>query len=469
MSRRSIRPRHEGAWWDPCNPDERWPGVLTFDDRKGVALDVSVESTTPQVFPPLRSYDLLLGMSAGGARFTLIDCWDSSTRGTLHRGPRPLRIRANAALVGLHSDSSDPVLSELSVSFPQLADWGAGHGFRSDLKVAPPNFEASYAAQPATPLYDDGALSVSLEAHAVGSLGRHRVFMRERIAFRIAASTPRKLSELQPFARACGDLLSIACLVYCGPDDIQVVAPAEANERRQHGSYHAVPFYRVRERRGSFVPGMLFRFTDLGGREQSIFDLWFSKLDKLQDALALYTWGVYGRGFIEQKLLALTQAVEAFHRRLCQDRYMDQAEFERDVFEPLVSSIPGVVNSSHRTSLRKRLQFANEFSFRTRLRLLFKAHGPVLRLLVSRPEAFIGAIVETRNEFTHFPLPTRQAPTPRRRHQERVLLYNWLLRLLLESCFLTEMGFTCDEIRGFVGRSNFYQQLADRLKALTVE
>jgi hypothetical protein len=42
MPRRSTRFRHDGQWWDPRKPDETWPGVLTFDDRKGVALDIRV-------------------------------------------------------------------------------------------------------------------------------------------------------------------------------------------------------------------------------------------------------------------------------------------------------------------------------------------------------------------------------------------------------------------------------------------
>lgn len=56
----------------------------------------------------------------------------------------------------------------------------------------------------------------------------------------------------------------------------------------------------------------------------------------------------------------------------------------------------------------------------------------------------------------------RQRPEP-----ERVLLYNWILRLLLESCFLSSMGFAKEEIVSFVRQSETYRQMSLRFRDRT--
>jgi hypothetical protein len=71
-------------------------------------------------------------------------------------------------------------------------------------------------------------------------------------------------------------------------------------------------------------------------------------------------------------------------------------------------------------------------------------------------------IVDHRNAFTHFDPSTELAHGP-----DRVLLYNFVLRLLLEACFLKAVGLTTQEIATLAHRSERYKQLAWRFfKAL---
>jgi hypothetical protein len=73
----------------------------------------------------------------------------------------------------------------------------------------------------------------------------------------------------------------------------------------------------------------------------------------------------------------------------------------------------------------------------------------------SDPVASLRPILAHRNAFTHFPDP----PPKRTRDPEQVLRYNFVLRLLLEACFLKVVGFTTEEIAGFARRSEMYRQL----------
>jgi hypothetical protein len=284
------------------------------------------------------------------------------------------------------------------------------------------------------------------------------------VSFEVQASSPRPFSELQKIIGGCADLLSIASGTYCAPNELTLVPAAAEDKRTRSGTFHALPFYRNRRPPSR----LLFRFADIEARAATLYSTWLSKLDALADPRALYIWGLYGRAFVEHKLLALTQAAEAYHRRTFPDRYVDQGEFQTSVFAPLTAAIPAGTDAFLRDAIVARLKFANEHSLRRRLRTLFRAHAPVLRLVDDRAERLIDPIVDTRNAFTHFPAPSSGPAGTRRAHSQRVLLYNWTLQVLLESCFLTEMGLPVDEVAGLVESSSRYRQMSARLHELNI-
>jgi len=209
---------------------------------------------------------------------------------------------------------------------------------------------------------------------------------------------------------------------------------------------------------------MLFRFSDIKHRAPEVLGAWLSQSENLHHATVLYLAGVYGGGFIETRLLALTQAAEAFHRRFYPGLYMDEVRFKTEVFEPLKAAMPTSIDDPLRAALTSRLSFANEYSLRRRMQALFREHRDALRVLVDEPESYISPIIEHRNEFTHFPRRGSEGGSGTPPDPEQVLLYNWILRVLLESCFLRAMGFSTDEIQSFAASSNTYRQMSARFR-----
>ncbi len=182
---------------------------------------------------------------------------------------------------------------------------------------------------------------------------------------------------------------------------------------------------------------------------------------------ALYFAGAYGGGFIEGKLQSLTQALEAFHRRFRDGSYMDEELFQRDILEPIIAAIPKQTDDRLRQSIISRLRYANGFSQRQRFKGLFREYAAGLETLVTRPVEFVDPIVDHRNEFTHF--DPDQRTTPVEVPPERVLIYNFLLRMLLEACFLETMGLTKDQIVVLMRRSETYRQLSVRFRPWALE
>ena len=448
--------QHDGVWWDPTQPNEQWVGTLRFDKRDGASLTVTFPSERADFFPSMKRYDLILGLTTNGTAITLFNCFDRFTRGTLAKVPRRIEIFVNSLIVGFHCNSRDPLVSTASVAFQHLTEWWGHSGIEQDFTVTAPDLAVRYTSPAPLVVHDDGLWRVSLRPTAASSSGRHRITLHEEVRFELKASTPQPLSECRRRVQDCEDFLSIACFTLCAIDTLVLVPSRAPDAPTQLGTFHAMPIYKSRDR-GSAVEHTLLRSSDIAARVPEILSAWFSQAETLYDVRALYLAGVYGGGFLETKLLALTQAAEAFHRRFYPDVYMDPSAFVTDVFEPMKAAIPKSVAKSHRAAISTRLQFANEFSQSRRLKALFHEHVETLRVLIDQPETWVKPILDHRNAFTHFDPAGKVARGP-----DQVLLYNFLLRLLLEACFLKAMGLTVDEITRLAHRSEGYRQIAQQ-------
>lgn len=463
--------QHEGIWWDPRDPSQRWVGTLRFDRRDGIGLTLTVPVEKPVLFPDLREHDILMGLTSDGKAVTLLRCFERSSHGHLFGAgsPRTLEVHANALIVGFHTDVADPPLTSASVSFRHMDEWWGRSGLEWDSSVKQPDIAVRYTNTEPLVLHDDGAFRFSVKSGVAGSIGNRRATLREETRFEIHASTPTPLSELQRQIRVCGDFLSIACLALCETEELELsLAAGEDDARPERGTFHAVPIYRGKEGRSS-VAHMLFRFGDIAERAPELFRSWLSHSEELYDSRALYFAGAYGGGFIEGKLLSLTQAVEAFHRRFRQGLYIDKKQFRTEVLKPMLAAIPEGTDERVRKSIQDRLNYANEYSQRERLESLVREFEMALRTLVPDPLIYVAAIIKHRNAFTHFDPKSRKSTDESSVEPERVLLYNFFLRLLLEACFLERMGFTSSEIATIFQRSETYRQLSMRFRPWAIK
>ncbi len=456
---------HQGLWWDPADPNDRWVGTLSFDRRDGIALSLVEPIRSPR-FGGVESPALIHGVTTDGKAVSLLRCYEAASRMRLGGAGalRTITVSANALIFGFHASELDPLLSSASLSLRHLSEWWGRTGLGQDATVDQPNVVVRYTATDPLQLRDDGTLRVSLRSSLSGSVGKGKATLHESVTFEIEASTPTRLSEFHRRVRECEDFLSIACLALCEIDELELT-PAGDDDAR--GTFHAVPIYRSREGRTSTTVHMLFRAEEVADRLPALFSGWCSRAGDLFDSRALYFAGGYGGGFIEGKLLSLTQAVEAFHRRFREGRYVDETLFATDVLAPLVAAIPAGIPGSLRQSLVARLRYANGLSQRRRLRDLFRQYAAALETIVSNPVAYVDPIVDHRNEFTHFDPATRASTT--QVPPERVLLYNYMLRMLLEACFLESMGFTEEEIVALLRRSETYRQLSVRFRSFALK
>ena len=195
------------------------------------------------------------------------------------------------------------------------------------------------------------------------------------------------------------------------------------------------------------------------GNELTIVAAWLEHARALIVPRSLYLSAIYGKSFLELRLLNLTQAVEAYHRRFYSGRYMKEEDYEAQVSSLLQEAIPTGLDSSLRDSLKSRLKYGNEYSFHKRLRSLFSEHEVALATIVPNPSRWISKIRDYRNNFTHHPVI---GDTPHSIDAEEVIRCNHVLRILLELCFLKSMGMTAEEIVGLSAKCSNYRQIRER-------
>ncbi len=449
---------HEGVWWDPKEPEQEWVGALRFDGENGAILTVIVPSEKPTLFPPLRSYDTILGITTASKRVTLFRCFDQSSSGVVFpRTPSKTEIFANAFLVGFHCDDPNPPISKAVVSFGNLDTWWGGSSISQET-AAWPALAVHYAPPSPVVLADTPSLRVTVRSALSGSSGDYAASFREEILVDIDSATPRPLPEFLGLVQECGDFFSIAALALADTDELSLAQHVPGSDKESPwGTYHGVPHYRRKRSSRRSPDRYLFRRADIQDRTQEVFTAWLSH--------ALYFSGAYGEGYAEARFLPLSQALEAFHGRFHEGVYMDPVAYEQAVLPQLTAAIPATVDPSHRQALMSRLKYGNTHSLRRRLTDLVAEHEAALACVTrENPKRFIEPIVRYRNDFTHHP-DGAEAVRRDERFGERVVALSYVLRSLLEFSFLKVMGFSASEIQSLAQRCETYREVTRRFFA----
>lgn len=210
-----------GEWWNPGNPAVRWAGTLRISKDGEARLSLNDPPGPQTLFREHGEYDALHGITNEGKRITLLRCFDISTGGPVG-GLGKRDVHANVALIGIHAEGPDPLLSSATAVIADARVWFG----RSNLRVA--NFTSmqkanlAYEAPPAIILYEQDGLTLKMYAtltslpSALDDDGEFEI--REQLRFELDSVSPRPLSELNCVLEACRDLLSIACQDYCAAD-----------------------------------------------------------------------------------------------------------------------------------------------------------------------------------------------------------------------------------------------------------
>jgi hypothetical protein len=344
--------------------------------------------------------------------------------------------------------------SLFQIRFPELKPWAGKHGFEIDASELfagreCPAVRINYRTPPRQVLLrDTDGLGISLGFFPLLRNDRERATVRQDVYVEFQQASRDTLEDYMQTATRFEHLLTLATGSLVRASSIKAVVRTEEADAKSPSIIVDIFYQPVRNahRRNPLTDEFLFTLPDIAGREEECFRSWFTKVDWLDPVSALYFGTLYNPSkYLDFNFLALVQAVEAYHRRTSDETDKPAGEHEARIKE-ILEAAP----AAHRDWLREKLRYSNELSLRRRLKLLFAQFSYLLDDgLIPDRKATINAIYENRNYLTHYDTAIKG----RAANGARLLFMVEVLKLLLQACFLRELGLPDAKVKEFASRS----------------
>jgi hypothetical protein len=200
--------------------------------------------------------------------------------------------------------------------------------------------------------------------------------------------------------------------------------------------FHSVPAPKPLKK---IVPESMISAYALGDNLSHVISAWFrAELFELWTVLRdIYFGGVVynDTGASRFRLLALTQALESYHRLKFGGEYLSKEDYE-PTREEICKAIPKTLTPPHRDSLKNRVKYGYQYSLSKRfgllLDLLDESQQKTLGIRKS-DKVYIKRIIASRNYYTHYdPEDAPSAFEGRELEQINVRLTHMFIVLLLK-------------------------------------
>jgi hypothetical protein len=442
----------QGQWWLPGSQNKSVFGTLTFTRRDGALLSLA---DSLSVGSDDLETDIIVGQTAGGGYVTLLHAIRTTAPLFRLTPAFPCSYHAPLVITGTAFDSlADMRFSLWQLRFPELKTWTGKHGFvvePSGLSAGRdcPAVRIAYCTPPKQVLLSGaGGADLSLGFWPLLTTHPDVTTIRQDVYLEIRQADRDTLEDYMQTATRFKHFLTLATGSLVRTASIKAIVRTH-DTGTSNGPILAdilyQPIHNAPRRKRPGTEKALFTLPDITGREEDCFKNWFTKADWLDPVCALYFGTLYNPStYLDLNFLTLVQAVEAYHRRTS-----DETDMPTDEHAARVNSILDAAPSGHRDWLREKLRYSNELSLRRRLKLLFAQFSYLLDDLIPDGKAMVSEICDNRNYLTHYDATLKK----RAATGGRLLLLVEVLKLLLQACFLRELGLPDAKTKEFVSRS----------------
>ena len=180
----------------------------------------------------------------------------------------------------------------------------------------------------------------------------------------------------------------------------------------------------------------LFQYERIQNDAERIICNWINAYERIGPAFNLYFLAQTRTQLsLEATFLTLVQALEAFHRRTSNDKYMEENKFE-EIRKNLIKQIP----KNDRNWFGSKLQYANELTLKNRIERMIE---PFDRFIDNeRKPKLINSIKDTRNYLTHYDSELE----PKAAKDQDLYILCLKIEALFQLHFLKLIGFSDTEI-----------------------
>lgn len=195
---------------------------------------------------------------------------------------------------------------------------------------------------------------------------------------------------------------------------------------------------------------VLFRFTQIREQFEKIINNWINAYDSIGIVLNLYfsTKNESNR-YVERKFLTLVQSLEAYSRRISDEKLMSEHDF-KVLTENLIDKCP----KENKDWLQSRLAHGNEINLRKRVKKLIEPYKKYFGNNKKR-NSLVRDIVETRNYLTHYDESFEQ----KKLSNNELLILCLKIEIIFQFNILSFLGFNDTQIDCYYKNSKLYKNL----------
>ena len=442
----------KGVWWRADAPDKKLQGEITYSPTSGATVDIFGHIYEEFDDKTQTKRFTLHGLTLRNKAVSLFDCAVANSR--IHiPGGRSCIIKSVFGVVGAHfHEPSEIRFKKVFVNYNGLRDWTWTSGIQTTYEEKPRRAIFTYQVPDDAEVGQFGDLSGKLSYSSTTSLGGATLSIKEDCQLIIDAVGLTTYAPFENLFHTFQHFLSLALQrpVYA----VQIIGRIDVPREVIEGHELYEEFLIIRKLsikdwdREELIPDdLLFTLPELGAPLRKVFGTFFSQHERLKPSLDLYLSTVYNPEQSSRvEFLTLAQGLEGYHRVSMAGKYIDDAAYQSGLQQILTAAIPAEIDPGFRTSLRNKLKYLHEFSLRKRIEGLAQRHASIVGNLLGSPRDFGSLVSELRNQLTH----------PDSSSGSGVIDYKRLwhlsekMALLLEVCFLDDLGFQHDRIRQIV-------------------
>jgi hypothetical protein len=387
-------------WWSPDHPEIRWFGTLTLELDKTPSLELFIERTAQS--QPLPTFGTVIhGKDEHGKPITLL--FTGSDGNTISGAVIRLTIIAGYALIGIRLPNAESFIAHsLCFQLQHLYGWLGRSGYADTRETA-----GTFIVQFRHPEDEIFVITPELDLVIQSTYKSHNDFqersMKEDAALTFKSKSGLSLAGCRKIVGSMQMLLHFAILETVYPTWMTAYQNGHGYEALGRWISHDIELVGgdLHEAKSEhpLPERWIFRFEDIRQNFAEFIRDWLEYEKMYSEALNCYASTIYHNFPWEMTLLALTQALDAYH---------------------------GIKYDSHKNrDLKEKLQ------------TLVKDHAESLKGLVDNPTDFADQVHASRNYYTHHnPKLDKEGKVARDADLFRM---NERLKLLFQMCVLSDL------------------------------
>ena len=438
-----------GYWWFADKPESKVPGCLEIADGS-IRLEL-IGTVEKHVFDRY-SYEpivhpIIQGV-AQGKFFTLVDCRTIGSEQSIGSNSSPVsKVDASYAIEGAHFANRESLqFDKAIVRYHYLEDWLQDQPVQREF---PPQDDRDFTKRFVLP--DDRTFISSIDGSSLTFSSEYSssIFgQSDNFSFRntllLKPSGEQQLQWFVDRSNSICHLLSFLMGEKTAIASFQLIKEDKSNAHVRPFTFFA--------RHWVFNPAanklhpleMRYCYPTLKDRLTTLLDFWFARSDQFVTAFELVTGAQQDKDLpIRYQFLNCVHALECLDRAVADRGYMSQEDYA-SVRHAIANAIPQDLDSGHRDSIKKKIEYGYEYSLRKRLTEMLRELPTNLSPMICRSsQTFPGFIADTRNYFAHY---TQELKERAVLDSHSLYWFSQQLSVWCTAVLLLQMGFNAEEV-----------------------